>query len=106
MFGPSTFLPEAWGAVFDIANLCGDASTHKDPRVGELFDALTAARDAEARNQAAHAIEEYVLFEKAYVLPIKTWVTVLAFRDYVQGIAVARSDIGNGTDFSTVWLDK
>ena len=106
LFGPSTHLPESWGAVFDTTNPCGDGSTHSDPRVAELFGQLTAALNAEARNKAAHDIEEYVLFENAYVIPVKTWVTVLAFRDYVQGIAVARSDIGNGTDFSTVWLDK
>ena len=106
LFGPSTPIPEGWGGVFDVTNPCGDASTHKDSRVTELFAELTAARDAEARNKAAHAIEEYVLLENVYVIPIKNNVDVFGYRDYVKGMNVPKADWGNNTDFSTIWLEK
>ena len=106
LFGPSGFLPEAWGAVLVSSNQCGEGSTHGDPKVDELFTQLTAAPTAEARNSATHAIEEYVLRDNAYVIPIKTNLQVLAFRDYVKGVKVPRSDLGNNTDFATVWLEK
>ncbi|WP_209325562.1 TIGR04028 family ABC transporter substrate-binding protein [Brevibacterium renqingii] len=71
-----------------------------DPRIDELLDALAAEPDPGKRQQAAEAVQDY-LVEQAYVLPFFEEPQVFAFRRRVHGFAT--EPVGR-PDFYSTWL--
>lgn len=100
-------VPEGTESAFGVYSRNPDAyAKHNDEHVSKLYDILKTARSHAQRVAAWRDIEEYIIKEQAYVIPIAGTLQVVPYRTYVQGLVVPPEDGHTHTDFATVWLDR
>ena len=99
-------VPEGTEVAFGRFSRNPDAyAKHEDPQVERLYQRLYAARSYAQRLAAWRAIEQYVILEQAYVVPIAGTYQIVPYRSYVKGWKISPSHYLN-QDLANVWLDK
>lgn len=100
-------IPEGTGSVFGRYAENPDAySKHDDKLVDDFYRRLREARDQGLRVSVWRELEEYIIREQAYVVPIAGSIQVVGYRTYVKGLIIPPEDGHTHTDFATVWFDK
>ncbi|MBI4203369.1 MAG: ABC transporter substrate-binding protein [Chloroflexi bacterium] len=107
--GPNTTPPVPEGTEISLGRYGKNPDAlakHEDPQVDRLYQALYNARTYDQRLAAWRAIEEYVILQHAYIVPIAGTLQLVPYRIYVKGLVIPPEDGHTHTDFATVWLDK
>jgi peptide/nickel transport system substrate-binding protein len=97
--------PEQGAAWFSSDDPTAPAK-HNDPKVGEFLDLLQNTVDQAEYVKIAREMEQYVVFDKVYILMYRWGVSRVAYRDYVKGVQLTPLWTHHNNDLDTWWLDK
>ena len=103
------FIPEQAEAALTRLSVGGPISRvrHEDPKVDEFFERLRAVpHSVDQRVQIYRELEQYLLVEKVYQVPLFGELSVVPYRSYVKGVLVPHESLYNYNDRTGVWLDK
>ena len=70
------------------------------------FERLKEATTLEERIQINREMEQRVLRDKVYMVPLFGTTAVVAYRSYVKGMIVPPDGVDNNNEWDTVWLDR
>ncbi len=99
-------VPEATEAVYGRYVRNPDAyAKHEDEAVDDLYRRLRAAGQVPQRVAIWRELEQHLVAEQAYLVPIANTIQVVPYRSYVRGLVIPPEDGHTHTDFATVWLD-
>ena len=102
-----SFTPEALEQTISRHSVSPNASPkHEDVRIDEFYQRLASARNLEQRGQIGREIEQYVLRDQAYMVPLWGLMAQVAFRSYVKGVIPPAFGGHDNFDWATTWLDK
>ena len=106
--GVTGFIPEeAYGHLATVDVNPRTSVVHHDPRIAEFFDSLGTLSTLEERQEVGRELERYVIMDNVYVVATYVGFDLMAYRDYVKGLPIARTGRnGKLTSHATVWLDK
>ena len=101
------FTPEALEQTISRHSVSPNASPkHEDARIDEFYQRLASARNLEERGQIGREIEQYVLRDQAYMVPLWGLMAQVAFRSYVKGVIPPAFGGHDNFDWAATWLDK
>lgn len=99
-------VPEATERAYGRYSRNPDAyARHEDPVVESFYRRLRGVGLPEQRRAVWRQLEEYLLIEKVYLVPIAGSVQLVPYRSYVKGLVIPPEDGHTHTDFATVWLE-
>lgn len=100
-------VPEGTESVFGQFHSNPDAySKHEDEKVRAYYNRLRTAYSRRQRVSIWRELEQYIVLEQAYVVPIAGSIQVVPYRTYVKGLVIPPEDGHTHTDFTTIWLER
>jgi peptide/nickel transport system substrate-binding protein len=100
-------IPEGTEGVYGRFSKSPDSySKHEDPELDRYYRLLREATTTERRIDIWRQLQKYIFLEQTYIIPIAEATYVVAYRTYVNGLAIPPEDGHSNTDFATVWLNK
>lgn len=99
-------VPEATEAVYGRFSLNPDAyARHEDTTIDRLYQRLRQATPVDLRMSIWRELEDRLLVDQVYIIPIAATLQIVPYRSYVKGLVVPPEDGHTHTDFAMVWLD-
>ena len=77
---------------------------HEDAKIDAFFERLKATTDFSERQRVYREMEQYILVDQVFAIPLVGEIGVIPFRSRVKGYIVPAAGIWNSNDFATVWL--
>ncbi|MBI4234048.1 MAG: ABC transporter substrate-binding protein [Chloroflexi bacterium] len=94
-------------AVADLASTSVTAQVkHNDPKVDRLLGDIANAMDPVEYQRLSRELEQYMVFDQAYIWSLWWELAVQGYRSYVKGVDIPAVRGQHNNTFDTVWLDK